>query len=124
MPTTPDFSTLEMGPCSVTFKATDLGLTQGGVQVAFATTVQPVKADQYGDSVIDNVISGRTIKVTVPMAERDLTKLAAVSPDRASLARPRRSWSSTLRSAPRFVRSPALSSFTRSSVQPATSRPT
>lgn len=80
MPTTPDFSTLEMGPCDVTFKGTDLGLTQGGVQVTFGTTVQPVKADQYGESVIDNVINGRTIKVTVPMAERDLTKLAAVFP--------------------------------------------
>lgn len=75
-----DFQTLEMGPCTAEFKTTDLGLTQGGVQVAFATTVQPVKADQYGESIIDNVINGRTIKVTVPMAERDLDKLAAVFP--------------------------------------------
>jgi hypothetical protein len=80
MTTTPDFSTLEMGPCDATFKGTDLGLTQGGVQVQFGTTTKPVKADQYGESVIDNVIDGRTIKVTVPMAERDLTKLVAVFP--------------------------------------------
>lgn len=80
MPTTPDFATLEMGPCDATFKGTALGLTMGGVQVTFGTTVQPVKADQYGESVIDNVINGRTIKVTVPLAERDLTKLTAVFP--------------------------------------------
>lgn len=80
MTTTPDFNTLEMGPCTVTFKGTDLGLTKGGVSVEFTTDVASKVADQYGDSVIDNVVKGRAIKVTVPMAERDLTKLAAVFP--------------------------------------------
>jgi hypothetical protein len=69
-----------MGPCDVTFKGTDLGLTKGGVDVEFGTEVTPIVADQYGDSVIDNVIKGRSIKVTVPMAERDLDRLASVFP--------------------------------------------
>lgn len=78
MPT--DFSTLEMGACNVSFKGTDLGLTKGGVEVEFATEVANVNADQFGDSVIDQYIKGRSIKVKVPMAERDLTKFAAVFP--------------------------------------------
>lgn len=78
MPTS--FENLEMGPCNATFKLTDLGLTKGGVEVEFGTEVASVTADQHGDSVIDSYIKGRSIKVKVPMAERDLTKLAAVFP--------------------------------------------
>jgi hypothetical protein len=75
-----EFDNLEMGPCDVEFKTTDLGLTKGGVEVTFATEVTPIVADQYGDSVINQVIKGRSVKVKVPMAEGDLTKLAAVFP--------------------------------------------
>lgn len=78
MPT--QFENLEMGPCNVTFKTTDLGLTKGGVEVEFGTEVANITADQFGDTVIDDVIKGRMVKVKVPMAERDLTKLAAVIP--------------------------------------------
>lgn len=75
-----DFSSLEMGACNVKFKTVDLGLTKGGVEVMFGTEVANINADQFGDSMIDNVIKGRTIKCKVPMAERDLVKLAAVIP--------------------------------------------
>jgi hypothetical protein len=79
MPTTA-FDNLEMGPCDVTFKGTDLGLTKGGVDVEFGTETTDIVADQFGDSAIDSIIKGRSIKVTVPMAERDLAKLVAVFP--------------------------------------------
>jgi hypothetical protein len=78
--TAPAFENLEMGPCDVTFKGTDLGLTKGGVEVEFGTEITNIVADQYGDTAIDSVIKGRSIKVTVPMAERDLTRLASVFP--------------------------------------------
>ena len=78
MPT--NFENLEMGACTVSFKGTDLGLTKGGVEVEFGTEVATVTADQHGDTAIDDVIKGRSIKVKVPLAERDLTKLAAVFP--------------------------------------------
>lgn len=71
---------LEMGPCTVSFKGTDLGLTKGGVEVEFGTEVTPINADQYGDTIIDEYIKGRSIKVKVPLAERDLTTLASVFP--------------------------------------------
>ncbi len=74
------FEKLEMGACTVSFKATDLGLTKGGVEVEFGTEIATITADQHGDSAIDDVIKGRSIKVKVPMAERDLATLASVVP--------------------------------------------
>jgi hypothetical protein len=74
------FDNLEMGPCTVSFKGTDLGLTKGGVEVTFGTETTTINADQYGDTAINQVIKGRSVKVKVPLAERDLTKLAAVTP--------------------------------------------
>ena len=78
MPTS--FENLEMGPCLVSFKATDLGLTKGGVEVDFATEVSPIMADQFGDTIINEYIKGRSVKVKVPIAENDLTKFAAAFP--------------------------------------------
>jgi hypothetical protein len=78
MPT--DFEKLEMGPCHVSFKTTDLGLTKGGVEVEFGTEVATISADQFGDTAIDDVIKGRSIKIKVPLAERDLERFAVVFP--------------------------------------------
>jgi hypothetical protein len=78
MPT--QFENLKLGPCNVTFKDTDLGLTKGGVEVEFTTEVANITADQFGDTIIDDIIRGRMIKVRVPMAEADLSKLTAVIP--------------------------------------------
>jgi len=75
-----DFSDLEMGPCYVTFDDIDLGLTKGGVEVEFTTEVADITADQYGDSILNQYIKGRGVKVKVPMAENNLTKFAAIFP--------------------------------------------
>lgn len=75
-----NYENLEMGPCNATYKGTDLGLTKGGVEVEFATEVTAITVDQFGGTVLDNVIKGRSVKVKVPMAENDLTKLAACVP--------------------------------------------
>lgn len=78
--TTTAFDNLDMGPCNVSFKETDLGLTKGGVSVEIATDVTEVTADQFGDTVINEYIKGRKVTVKVPLAENDLTKLTAVTP--------------------------------------------
>lgn len=78
MPTA--FDNLDLGPCLVSFKGTDLGLTKGGVEVEFSTDTQTVTADQFGDTVINEFIKSRAVTVKVPLAESDLTKLAAVFP--------------------------------------------
>lgn len=78
MPT--NFSNLEMGPCLVSFKGEDLGLTKGGVEVDFATEISNVTADQFGDTIINQYIRGRSVKVKVPLAENDIEKFADVFP--------------------------------------------
>jgi len=72
--------TVQVGPCSVTFGNTDLGLTKGGVKVEVTVDSYTVNVDQFGDAAIDEYIKGRAVKVTVPMAETDLNKLLAVIP--------------------------------------------
>lgn len=71
---------VQLGTCSVTFNATDLGLTKGGVEVSVATTTYKITVDQFGLTEVNEYITGRTATVKVPMAETDLTKLAAVIP--------------------------------------------
>lgn len=74
------YDTLELGPCTVSFKGTDLGLTKGGVEVEFTTEVSDITADQFGDTVLNQYIKGRSVMVKVPLAENDLDKFAAAFP--------------------------------------------
>jgi len=74
------FEKLEMGPCLPTYRGLDLGLTKGGVEVSIATESTLITVDQFGETAIDEVIKGRKVTVKVPMAERDLDKLLAVTP--------------------------------------------
>lgn len=71
---------VQLGTCNVTFGSTDLGLTKGGVEVAITSETYKVMVDQFGNTEINEYIIGRTVTVTVPMAETDLTKLALVIP--------------------------------------------
>jgi hypothetical protein len=72
---------VQLGTCSVTFDAVDLGLTKGGVEVNVATMTYKVSVDQFGATEINEYITGRSCLVKVPMAETDLTLLAGVIPD-------------------------------------------
>lgn len=72
--------TVQVGPCDVSFKGTALGLTKGGVKIEVSTDTHVVNVDQFGESAVDEFIKGRSVKLTVPMAESDLTKLLAVLP--------------------------------------------
>ena len=60
---------VKLGVCSVTFGGTDLGYTKGGCEAEITTTTHKVMVDQFGDTEIDEIIQGRTVKVTVPLAE-------------------------------------------------------
>lgn len=71
---------VQLGTCNVTFGTTDLGLTKGGVEVAITSETYKVMVDQFGNTEINEYIIGRTVTVTVPMAETDLTKLNKVIP--------------------------------------------
>lgn len=71
---------VKLGTCSVTFGATDLGLTKGGVEVSVSTSAYKITVDQFGETEINEYITGRTCTVRVPMAETDLTILSTVIP--------------------------------------------
>lgn len=71
---------IKLGACNVTFKGTDLGLTKGGVEVSVETTTYPITVDQHGETVIDEFITKRTFKVTVPMAETTIALLGLALP--------------------------------------------
>lgn len=71
---------LDLGPCQVNFGAmdaeADLGRTEGGVRVAFATDVADLMSDQWGTQPEDGVITGQGARITVPLAEYTLENLA------------------------------------------------
>lgn len=75
-----DVKNVKLGPCSVTFDSNDLGYTKGGVEVEITTTRKKVMVDQFGETEIDEYITGRQVMVRVPLAEHNLTNLASVIP--------------------------------------------
>jgi hypothetical protein len=75
-----DTKNVKLGVCNVTFGATDLGYTKGGVEVAVTTETHKVNVDQFGNSTINEYILGREVTVTVPLAETTLENLIATMP--------------------------------------------
>lgn len=71
---------VKLGVCKVFFDGKDLGFTKGGVEVNVETETHEVQVDQYGNTPIDEYIMGRTITVTVPLAETTLDNLVAIMP--------------------------------------------
>ena len=71
---------LELGPCHVLFGAkdaeVDIGKTEGGVVVNFATDVVDLMSDQFGTSPEEQVVTGQKTTITCPMAEVTLANLA------------------------------------------------
>lgn len=72
---------VQLGTCSVTFGATDLGLTKGGVEVQLQTETYKITVDQFGSTEVNEYITGRTAMVSVPMAETSVDLLATVIPN-------------------------------------------
>lgn len=75
-----DTQNVKLGVCSVFFDGQDLGFTKGGVEIQVQTNTHEVKVDQFGDTPIDEIIMGRTVQVTVPMAETTLQNLVRIMP--------------------------------------------
>ncbi|MFP3342691.1 hypothetical protein R0J87_09285 [Halomonas sp. SIMBA_159] len=71
---------IKLGACNVNFKGTELGLTKGGVEVSVETTTYPITVDQHGETAVDEFITKRQFKITVPMAETTLALLGLVLP--------------------------------------------
>jgi hypothetical protein len=71
---------VKLGVCNALFDSVDLGYTKGGVEVEVQTNTHEVTVDQTGETPIDEIITGRTVQVTIPMAETTLENLARVMP--------------------------------------------
>ena len=79
----PDIRNVDIGPCWAKFgtegSEADMGWTQGGVKVNFATESTEVEADQETEPIMSN-ITKRPISVTVPALEHTLEMLAMALP--------------------------------------------
>jgi hypothetical protein len=80
-----DTSNIRIGTCQIFYEddvavEQDLGVTIGGVDVDVATSTRQTKVDQFGETVVEEVITGRSISVKVPMAETTLDMLTAIMP--------------------------------------------
>lgn len=71
---------VKLGVCSVIFDGVNLGFTKGGVEVEVATTTHEVKVDQFGETPIGEIITGRTVSAKVPLAETTLENLISIMP--------------------------------------------
>ncbi len=69
---------VKLGACNVTFDSVNLGFTKGGTKVSFQTQKKSITVDQFGQTIMNDIIMGRTGTVSVPMAETDIVKLAKV----------------------------------------------
>ncbi len=75
-----DIKNVKLGVCKVLFGGVDLGYTKGGVEVSAQTETHEVTVDQFGKTVINEYVMGRTIKVKAPLAETTLSNLVAIMP--------------------------------------------
>lgn len=71
---------VKLGVCSVFFNGTDLGYTKGGVDVEVKTETKKVMVDQFGNSEVNEYITGRTCSIKIPLAETTLYNMVRVMP--------------------------------------------
>jgi len=71
---------VKLGVCTIWYNGIDLGYTKGGVEVEVQTTTHEVKVDQFGETPVSELITGRTISVKTPLAETTLENLVAIMP--------------------------------------------
>jgi hypothetical protein len=71
---------VKLGVCKVFYDGVDLGFTKGGVEVTVETETHEVAVDQYGNTPINEYIIGRTVGISVPLAETTLDNLVKIMP--------------------------------------------
>lgn len=71
---------IKLGACKVSFGGVDLGYTKGGVQVEVATETLKVTVDQHGQTTMSELVQGRNITITAPLAESVLKNMVDLMP--------------------------------------------
>jgi len=73
-------SNIKLGVCSINYDGSDLGLTKGGVTVAYEPKMTEIKVDKYGDSPVDYATNGESVKVKCKLAEVTIANLKSALP--------------------------------------------
>jgi hypothetical protein len=75
-----DTANVKVGVATLSFDSNDLGYTKGGSEVSVTTDTYVVTVDQFGNTPIKEIITGRTVMVTTPLAETTLDLMATIMP--------------------------------------------
>jgi hypothetical protein len=75
-----DTKNVKLGVCQVFFGGVDLGYTQGGVEVSVTSETHKVYVDQFGKTVVNEIILSRNVEVKCPLAETTVDNLARIMP--------------------------------------------
>ena len=75
-----DTKNVKLGVCTVFFDGVDLGYTKGGAEVEVHTNTHEVKIDQFGETPINELVTGREVTVKVPLAETTLDNIVRIMP--------------------------------------------
>lgn len=70
----------DLGSCEIVFDGTELGKTFGDVIFRSTIVSQPIQEDQAGTTPVDEVITGRTVSVEVPLTRASAEQLSKVIP--------------------------------------------
>lgn len=70
-----DARNIQLGPCSVTYKGTDLGHTIGGVTVTYTPEYHETSVDKFGSSTVEKFLVGEKLSAEVNLAEYTLANL-------------------------------------------------
>ncbi|MFH1558017.1 MAG: hypothetical protein ABII76_24700 [Pseudomonadota bacterium] len=73
-------SKMELGASRLVFNTVDLGHTSGGVQIGWEQTKREVKADQYGDSLLDEIVVGEGATIKCSLREHGVANLQVIFP--------------------------------------------
>lgn len=75
-------SKMDIGPCQVIWDTEDIGATLGNVTVNFKYMKAPLKADQTGETLLDEAVSGMEVTIETEFAQvRDKEQLALLFPN-------------------------------------------
>jgi hypothetical protein len=66
---------IKMRPCTVTWNATDLGYTEGDIEIKFKEKSVDITAHQTGTQVLDSIRTGTELELTLTLKETSVAQL-------------------------------------------------
>lgn len=76
-----NINNLRMGVCSISLGGNDVGHTLGGVKITITRKLTDLKADKYGESPVDKVLTDVELKVATKVAEPVIANIQKTLPE-------------------------------------------